>query len=282
MNGGAVMLVYDGDGNRVAKTVGSITTKYLVDDLNPTGYAQVIEELVNGVVARTYVYGLQRISQTQSGVTSYYGYDGFGGVRALTDATGAVTDTYDYDAWGNAVNVTGSTPNVYRYRGEQYDADLNLYYLRARYFNPLTGRFLTRDSYRTCGCAGCGCGACAQYLGDLHKYLYGRANPVNRIDPSGNVEMVDYSSLLGALVLSTFAATYYEARTHALASIVEKVASGVRGRWQRTLCYAQFAIDIAECAAYEMQVPGFSFYWCYKAAVGRLKDCLEVARMWGL
>jgi RHS repeat-associated protein len=36
---------------------------------------------------------------------------------------------------------------VYRYRGEQYDPDLNLYYLRARYFNPLTGRFLTRDRY---------------------------------------------------------------------------------------------------------------------------------------
>ena len=44
-----------------------------------------------------------------------------------------------------AVNATGSTPNVYLYRGEQYDPDLNLYYLRARYFNPLTGRFLTRD-----------------------------------------------------------------------------------------------------------------------------------------
>jgi hypothetical protein len=44
MNSGAVTIVYDGDGNRVAKTVGGVTTQYLVDDLNPTGYAQVVEE----------------------------------------------------------------------------------------------------------------------------------------------------------------------------------------------------------------------------------------------
>jgi hypothetical protein len=50
---GAVTMVYDGDGNRVAETVGSTTTKYLVDTLNPTGYAQVIDELVSGLVNRT-------------------------------------------------------------------------------------------------------------------------------------------------------------------------------------------------------------------------------------
>ena len=52
-----------------------------MDDLNPTGYAQVVEELTNGVVTCTYTYGLQRISQTQSGTTSFYGYDGMGSVR---------------------------------------------------------------------------------------------------------------------------------------------------------------------------------------------------------
>ena len=77
--------------------------------------------------------------------TSFYGYDGMGSARLLTDSTGTVTDTFDYDAWGNAVNTTGTTPNLYLYRGEQYDSDLGLYYLRARYFNPLTGRFLTKD-----------------------------------------------------------------------------------------------------------------------------------------
>ena len=54
----AVTIVYDGDGNRVAETVGGVTTKYLVDTQNPTGYAQVVDELVGGgAVTRTYTYG---------------------------------------------------------------------------------------------------------------------------------------------------------------------------------------------------------------------------------
>jgi len=189
MNKGTVTLVYDGDGNRVAKTVGAATTQYLVDDLNPTGYAQVVEEVGANGVQRRYTYGLQRISQTQllngAWTTSFYGYDGFGSVRQLTDPTGAVTDTYDYDAWGNAVNATGSTPNVYRYRGEQYDPDLNLYYLRARYFNPLAGRFLTRDP----------ADGEIEIPQTLHKYLYVGGNPVRFADPTGYEETEEATGL---------------------------------------------------------------------------------------
>ena len=115
MNGAAVTLVYDGDGNRVVKTANGVTTRYLVDDLNPTGYSQVVEETVNGVANREYTYGLQRIDEDQivSNVwtPSFYGYDGFGTVRQLTSLTGAVTDTYEYDAFGNVITQTGTTPN---------------------------------------------------------------------------------------------------------------------------------------------------------------------------
>jgi RHS repeat-associated protein len=181
MNSGsvAVTLQYDADGNRIAKTVDGVTTRYLLDAVNPTGYPQVVEEVVNGVVQRTYSYGLQRISQNQliNGVwvRSFYGYDGAGSVRMLTDSTGAVTDTYDYDAFGNTINTTGSTPNVYLYRGEQYDPDLGLYYLRARYYNPVTGRFLTRDPDA----------GHIKTPATLHKYLYAGADPVNKADPTG-------------------------------------------------------------------------------------------------
>jgi hypothetical protein len=53
--------VYDGDGNRVSEIVGGATTKYVVDTVNPTGYAQVVDELRNGALVRTYSYGLERI-----------------------------------------------------------------------------------------------------------------------------------------------------------------------------------------------------------------------------
>ncbi len=193
MNSGAVTLMYDGDGNRVSKTVGSAATQYLADDLSPTGYAQVVEELTGTTLTRCYTYGLQRISQTQllnsAWPTSFYGYDGFGSVRQLTDSTGAVTDTCDYDAWGNAVSVTGATPNVYRYRGEQYDADLNLYYFRARYFNPLMGRFLSRDPAE---------GKTADSR-TLHRYLYAAGDPVDLIDPSGR-SLWDETLLVGTFL----------------------------------------------------------------------------------
>jgi RHS repeat-associated protein len=150
-----------------------------VDDLNPTGYAQVTEELVSGAVQREYTYGLQRINENQviSGAwtPSFYGYDGFGSVRQLTNAGGVVTDTFSYDAFGVTLERTGTTPNVYMYRGEQYDSDLGLYYLRARCYNSLTGRFLSRDS------------EAGKPIDPktLHKYLYAGGDPVNKIDSRG-------------------------------------------------------------------------------------------------
>jgi RHS repeat-associated protein len=197
MTNGAVTIQYDGDGNRVAKAANGTTTKYLVDDLNPTGYAQVVEELTNGAVTRTYTYGLQRINQNQlinnAWTPSFYGYDGMGSVRMLTDATGAVTDTYDFDGWGNTVHLTGATPNLYLYRGEQYDPDLQLYYLRARYFNPLTGRFLTRDPVS---------GKMADPK-SLHKYLYAGGNPINVIDPTGRAGFFEDAFLTAKNVVQT-------------------------------------------------------------------------------
>ncbi len=190
---GAVKLIYDGDGIRVAKIVNGVTTQYLVDDLNPTGYPQVVEELAGGpsgsTVQRTYAYGLQRISQTQiidnQWVTSYYGYDGAGNVRQLTNASGVVTDTYDYDAFGNVINKTGTTPNNYLYRGEQFDPDLGMYYFRARYYNPATGRFMSRDPE----------GGNRFDPASFQKYLYADGNPVNEWDPTGRIALMEYKLL---------------------------------------------------------------------------------------
>jgi RHS repeat-associated protein len=172
----------------------------LVDELNPTGYAQVLEELTLNAqlstlnVFRTYTYGHDLLSQDQLIDTgtqliwqaSFYGYDGHGSVRYLTDGTGALTDTYDYDAFGNLIAQSGPTPNLYLYSGEQFDPDLGLYYLRARYHNPQTGRFWTADEFEG-------------FAGDpasLHRYTYAANNPVNWIDPSGNITLPELSTAL--------------------------------------------------------------------------------------
>jgi RHS repeat-associated protein len=177
-----VTMKYDAFGNRVAKTVNGVTTQYLVEDyINPTRLPQVVEEVQNGAAVRTYTYGLQRISQNQvvnnAWTPSFYGYDGFGSVRQLTNAAGAVTDSYEYDAFGNSFTKQGTTPNYYLYRGEQFDSDLGLYYLRARYYNSVTGRFFSRDPED----------GIATDPGTLHKYVFAKGDPVNLDDPTGRI-----------------------------------------------------------------------------------------------
>ena len=188
-NGTVVDLVYNADGVRVRKRVtpvsGSTTeVAYLIDANNMTGYPQVVERLTSGgTVTAVHTFGLDLISRTTiNGAiaeTRYYLYDGLGRVRALTDDIGQVTDEYYYDAFGNVLHESGAADNPYRYTGEFYDQDLGQYYLRARYLNTNTGRFNRVDPFE----------GGIQDPVSLHRYLYGNANPVMFVDPSGNVSL---------------------------------------------------------------------------------------------
>ena len=224
---GTATLAYDGDGNRVSKTVGTNVTHYLVDDLNPTGYPQVVDELLNGSVTRSYAYGLQRISEYQYDTSasawkpSFYLYDGFGSVRQLTNTSGTITDTYEYDAFGNLLTPMGPTPNEMLYRGEQYDSDLGLYYLRARYYNPLTGRFMSRDPE----------GGTLADPKSLHKYLYANGDPVNGWDPRGRQdESAGYAITIARFLIEAPKLAVWSAEAAlCLIALGDKVASYAGG-----------------------------------------------------
>ncbi|HPD01211.1 MAG TPA: RHS repeat-associated core domain-containing protein, partial [Acetivibrio sp.] len=170
-----VEYIYDTDGIRVGKIVdGTKVSRYTVD--KNTDYAKVLEERdENGALVVSYVHGDDLISQKRGNVKSYYQYDGLGSTRALTDNSGEITDTYTYDAFGNLIEKTGNTENEFLYTGEQYDANIGFYYLRARYLDPTIGRFVTMDSFE----------GIVKDPYSLHKYLYAHANPVMNTDPSG-------------------------------------------------------------------------------------------------
>ena len=149
-------------------------TRYL-NDIG-SGLTMVLAEMnVDSSEKAYYSRGFELISQERNGGFSVYLHDGHGNVRALTGFLGNLTDSYFYDAWGNLLNSTGDTVNSFLYCGEQFDETTGLYYLRARYMNPTTGTFVTMDTYQ---------GSIFDPA-SLHKYLYCRANPVMRIDPSG-------------------------------------------------------------------------------------------------
>jgi RHS repeat-associated protein len=82
---------------------------------------------------------------------------------------------FTYDAFGKLIAQAGSTPNAYLYRGERFDADLGLYHLRARSYDPNRGRFTTVDPFP----------GFTDDPASLHRYLYANSDPVNFIDPSG-------------------------------------------------------------------------------------------------
>lgn len=126
-----------------------------------------------------------------------------------------VTDSYEHDAFGNSFTVSGSTPNEMLYRGEQYDSDLGLYYLRARYYNPLTGRFMSRDPED----------ANPIDPKTLHRYLYASGDPVNLFDPSGRDSILETGSLDKIIGTAAFPALIEVAGTAATNAIA---ATGVQ------------------------------------------------------
>ena len=169
-----VTYAYDADGSRVEATTQSGTVRYLVDTNRQL--SQVLAEYMpSGSLLASYVYADDLISMTRGGKTSYYHFDGLGSTRLLTDNTGAVTDTYAYDAFGNLIAKTGTTDNPFLFTGQQHDANIGFYYLRARYYQPTTGRFIALDPWVGYSCTPM----------SLHKYLYAADNPVNYVDPGG-------------------------------------------------------------------------------------------------
>ena len=185
----AVSYTYDADGSRVARTANGVTTRYLVD--KNRDFPQVLEARdTNGSIVVSYTYGDDLISQRQGGGVSYFHYDGFGSVRALTDSLQNITDTYTYDAFGGLIAETGATLNHYLFSGEQYDPHVGFYYLRARYMDPQIGRFQTMDKVA---------GLIYELL-SLHKYLYAKSDPVNNADPSGNFTIGGLISVLNISV----------------------------------------------------------------------------------
>jgi RHS repeat-associated protein len=111
----------------------------------------------------------------------FYAYDGHGSTRLLFDVHGSVTDSYSYDAFGSLLEHEGTSDNSYMYTGEQFDSDLGQYYLRARYYDQSVGRFSQMDSWQGSDFS----------PHTLNKYLYGDANPVMNVDPTGNFSMSD-------------------------------------------------------------------------------------------
>jgi len=161
---------YDALGRRTQRSSStSGTTKFIYDG------ADVVRDLnTDGSTAADYLNGPgidNKLRQTAGGTTSYFVTNHLGTTRALTDPSGNVTSSLTYDSFGNV--TSGSASTRYAYTGREADADTDLMFYRARWYDPQLGRFISEDPI------GLGGG------GNLYAYV--ENDPLDAVDPEGLV-----------------------------------------------------------------------------------------------
>ena len=213
---------YDDAGDRV-KEVGPIsghntTTTYLIDDNNPMGYAQAVEEHVNGAATPsiTYFVGPNGTQGQTAGSTVIYMLRITAAMPAhLHHASGTVTQYDQYDAYGNQIH-SNNIPTTH-YFPDGIDPASGLVFHIARQENTFNGEFIERDFGLQ------GQGKVRQPL-SLNKYIYAGDNPIMYADPSGH----DFSlseTLTAACVATLFTVLLGGATTYsALSSIDQGIA----------------------------------------------------------
>jgi len=164
---------YSADGRRLKRVSGGTTTHFGNDPITPRMLDDTIEEYTStGTKTTTYVHGIGVDELLGYKTTVWYSYhaDALGSVTSLTTSTGATSSTFRYDAFGATRAQSGSS-NPYGFTSREDESPLGLYYNRARFYDPVQGRFLGVDPI---GAAG-----------STNRYSYAGGNPVNRVDASG-------------------------------------------------------------------------------------------------
>ncbi len=127
---------------------------------------------------KAYIWGGNRVLcqiDALADASYYYLYNGHGDVVAMTDTSGNILNAYDYDIWGNFITKNETVDNPFTYFGQTYDETTGLYYLRARYYDPATGRFTQQDPAED----------------GYNWYVYGNQNPAMYVDPSGHISQTE-------------------------------------------------------------------------------------------
>ena len=159
---------YDGEGLRHEMEENGRLIKFLYNEDREV----VAEETGNGTITR-YIRGLGIISSDSEEAKTYYHYvsDEQGSITHVLSEDAEILNHYNYDAFGNIIEKTEKVENRFCYNGEMLDPVTQQYYLRARFYNPVIGRFTQEDTY---------------YGDGLNLYQYCQANPVGYVDPSGH------------------------------------------------------------------------------------------------
>jgi len=167
---------YSTDGVRMSRTTGGVKTWYAYDFRDDRGFNDVLAEYsVSGSLVARFVHGpgADRPLAEIRGGTYFYSYDALGSATRLTTTSQTTNARYRYEAFGSQRDTLEGVVNPYRFTGRELDSQTGSYFYRARWYEPTTGRFLSKDP--------------AGMTDGPNLYAYVLNNPVNRQDPSGKV-----------------------------------------------------------------------------------------------
>ncbi len=168
--GKLVRYFYDPFGRLMAREVDGKRTEYVYDK------EDVISEYKNDswLPAIRYIHGLgidEPLAYWSEGGLHTYVLGLNNSVRSIVSGDGKSAQQYTLSPFGQILHATGDSKNSYAFNGRRWDGDSELYYFRARFYDPQTGRFISPDPVR--------------FLGGWNLYSYVNNDPINRADPLG-------------------------------------------------------------------------------------------------
>jgi RHS repeat-associated protein len=172
INASEVTFTYDVFGNRRAAVRNSITNRYVLD-IQGNMSQVIIEKDQSNNPLNYYIYGIGLVARIKpDGTTHYYHGDFRGSIIAMTNASGTITHKYSYDAFGNTIDQVEPDYNPFKYVGlwGVMEETNGLHFMRARYYDPKIGRFISEDP-----------------VWDFNLYEYANSNPLTNIDPKGTL-----------------------------------------------------------------------------------------------
>ncbi len=172
----SVQHVYNGEGNRVARTENGKVTHYVLDHSRSMSHI-LCETDASGNITAYNIHGLRILARVPTDNSPrYYHCDAIGNVIALTDENGDVTDRYAYTPYGILAGREGTTSNPFTYVGVLGVAQEmgGLFFMRERFYDPTLGRFLSREPNRF-----------VEWPTWLSPYLYVGCNPIRYVDHAG-------------------------------------------------------------------------------------------------
>ena len=187
-----ISYAYNGDGQRVSKTVNGTTTEFIYN-----GDILAGQKTGDDILVFMYDNNGDAFGFICNGTEYYYIKNAQNDVTAIASADGTVIANYYYDSWGKLIETTGNATiaelNPIRYRSYYYDSETEWYFLNTRYYSPELCRFINADNENVTVSNLTRCT-------DKHLYAYCDNNPLVRVDDEGDFWHIVVGAVVGAAI----------------------------------------------------------------------------------